>query len=130
MQATLQETGTLPQTRSAAMPAWVPLLLSLPAWIPLAVAALRAWARGQIATAFIAYDLPYYVANARQHFENGFHLFYNNPYASYGSPDIYFQPHLFLLGVLQWMGAQSGSFPDPVRRGRGSVRGHRGGESV
>jgi len=104
MQATLQETGTSPLTRSAAMPSWIPLLLSLPAWIPLAVAALRAWARGQIATAFIAYDLPYYVANGRQHFENGFHLFYNNPYASYGSPDIYFQPHLFLLGVLQWMG--------------------------
>ena len=104
MQATLQDTGTLPQTRSAAMPSWVPLLLSLPAWIPLAVAALRAWAKGQVATAFIAYDLPYYVANGRQHFENGFHFFYNNPYASYGSPAIYFQPHIFLLGVLQWMG--------------------------
>src|ERR1700689_3118640 len=94
MQATLQDTGTLPQTRSAAMPSWVPL----------AVATLRAWAKGQLATAFIAYDLPYYVANGRQHFENGFHVFYNNPYAIYGSPAIYFQPHIFLLGVLQWLG--------------------------
>ncbi|HEY2843755.1 MAG TPA: hypothetical protein VGJ09_08900, partial [Bryobacteraceae bacterium] len=31
-------------------------------------------------------------------------LFYNNPYAEYGSPDIYFQPHIFLLGVLQKLG--------------------------
>lgn len=109
MPATIQETKALAQLApadapAATMPLWVPLLLSLPAWIPLACAALRAWSKGRIPTAFIAYDLPYYVANARQHFEHGFHFFYNNPYASYGSPAIYFQPHLFLLGVLQWLG--------------------------
>ena len=86
------------------MPLAVPLLLSLPVWIPLLWTATRAWLGGRVPTAFIAYDLPYYVANGRQHFEQGFHLFYNNPYASYGTPAIYFQPHLFLLGVLQWLG--------------------------
>jgi hypothetical protein len=111
------------------MPSWVPLLLSLPAWIPLAVAALRAWAKGQVATAFIAYDLPYYMANGRQHFENGFHLFYNNPYASYGSPDIYFQPHIFLLGVLQWMGVTP-DLAGAVWNRLGGVRGHRGGKAI
>jgi len=95
-----QESGT----PRASIPLWVPLLLSLPSWIPLVTAMARAWAKGQFPTAFIAYDLPYYVANGRQHFEQGFHLFYNNPYAGYGTPAIYFQPHLFLLGVLQWLG--------------------------
>src|SRR5215510_10466110 len=68
-----------------AMPLVVPLLLSLPAWIPLVWTATRAWLAGTVPTAFIAYDLPYYVANGRQHFEQGFHLFYNNPYAAYGT---------------------------------------------
>ena len=86
------------------MPLAVPLLLSLPAWIPLLSAMLRARAKGQVPTAMMAYDLPYYLANGRQHFEQGFHLFYSNPYASYGSPAIYFQPHIFLLGLLQWLG--------------------------
>ena len=29
---------------------------------------------------------------------------YGNPYASYGTPAIYFQPHIFLLGLLQKVG--------------------------
>jgi hypothetical protein len=114
MEASVDETRTVspPSTpgseatplRAPAIPVGVPLLLSLPAWIPLIWVAARAWLHGQVPTAFIAYDLAYYVANGRQHFEQGFHLLYNNPYASYGTPAIYFQPHLFLLGVLQWIG--------------------------
>jgi hypothetical protein len=61
-----------------------------------------------IPTGFIQYDLAYYVANARQHFDEGFHLTYGNPYASYGTPAIYFQPHIFLLGILQKIGIGPG----------------------
>ena len=86
------------------MPLFVPLLLSIPAFFPLVWEALRAWSKGQVPTAFVQYDLPYYLANARQYFAEGFHLTYGNPYAPYGTPAIYFQPHLFLLGVLQWLG--------------------------
>jgi hypothetical protein len=86
------------------MPVWVPLLLSLPAFIPLVWTAIHAWTNGKIPTAFVQYDLAAYVANARQHFAQGFHLTYGNPYAAYGTPQIYFEPHLFLLGLLQWIG--------------------------
>jgi hypothetical protein len=104
MQATFQQTGTEPQTRTAVMPSWVPLLLSLPAWIPLIWTASRAWLNGKVPTAFVQYDLAGYLADARQHFSQGFHLAYGNPYASYGMPRIYFEPHLLLLGILQWLG--------------------------
>lgn len=86
------------------MPAWVPFLLSLPALIPLLAAYYHARSHGLVPTAFIQYDQPAYVANSRQHFEQGFHLTYGNPYARYGTPAIYFQPHLFVLGMMQWAG--------------------------
>lgn len=86
------------------IPLWVPLALSLPAFIPLIWTAIRAWSHGLIPTAFVQYDLAAYVANARQHFAQGFHLAYSNPYAPYGSPHIYFEPQLFLIGLLQWIG--------------------------
>jgi hypothetical protein len=92
------------RTTGPRMAAWIPLLLSLPALIPLLFARYHAWARGLAPTAFIQYDQPAYVAMARQHFLNGFHLTYANPYALYGSPAIYFQPHLFLIGMMQWAG--------------------------
>jgi hypothetical protein len=108
MASSVSETGTVPQTAPAglrtAMPLSVPLLLSLPAWIPLAWTAARAWRNGQVPTAFVQYDLAAYLANGRQHFADGFHLAYGNPYAGYGTPQIYFEPHLFLLGFLQWLG--------------------------
>jgi hypothetical protein len=104
-----QETKATPLTvrsgsTAGTMPAWVPLLLSLPAWIPLVWAAAKARWNGLVPTAFVHYDYPYYLANGRQHFANGFHLAYSNPYASFQSPNIYFQPHLFLLGVMQRLG--------------------------
>jgi hypothetical protein len=109
MQAAAAETGSASLTAEArrhnsAMPAWVPLLLSVPAWIPLAVTATRAGLQGKVPTAFVQYDLAAYLANARQHFTQGFHLAYANPYGSYGTPHIYFEPHLLLLGFLQWLG--------------------------
>jgi hypothetical protein len=88
----------------SSIPLRVPLLLSLPAFFPLVYAICSAWAKGLIPTGFIQYDLAYYVANARQHFDEGFRLTYGNPYAPYGTPAIYFQPHILLLGILQKFG--------------------------
>ena len=56
---------------------------------------------GTAFTGFIQYDQPLYMANARSFFDGHFHLFYNNPFsADPGTPRIYFQPHLFLLGAI------------------------------
>lgn len=106
MQATVPTVSSvLPEARAAQrIPLFVPLLASLPAYFPLVWTALRALASGLVPTAFIQYDLPYYLANGRQHFVGGFHLTYGNPYAPYGTPAIYFQPHIFLLGALQRIG--------------------------
>jgi hypothetical protein len=79
---------------------WVSLALLLP------VIALYAceYGRGDGTsfTGFIQYDQPYYMANARKFFDGGFHFLYGNPF----SPDphtaaIYFQVHLFALGLVQ-----------------------------
>jgi hypothetical protein len=53
-------------------------------------------------TGFIAYDTPYYMANAREHFDaGGFSLLYGSPFTyDYGTPRIYFQPLTLLLGLL------------------------------
>jgi hypothetical protein len=87
---------------------WVPVLLSLPALIPLAQSIVLARLRGEVATGFLTYDMPYYVANARAYFDQGFRLFYGNPYAGYDTPAIYFQPHTFLLGCMQQLGLDPG----------------------
>jgi uncharacterized membrane protein YvlD (DUF360 family) len=86
----------------------VPVLLAIPALIPLAQSIIGAWRRGEVATGFIIYDMPCYMANAREHFDQGFQLFYGNPYAGYDTPAIYFQPHIFLLGCLQQLGLDPG----------------------
>ncbi|MEP7352808.1 MAG: hypothetical protein ABI824_06220 [Acidobacteriota bacterium] len=115
--ATLPQIAQAPASKAEAhkqhhspIPAWVPLLLCLPAFIPLLVPAVQAWSRGLVPTVFAQYDLAYYLANGRQHFQDGFHLLYGNPYAQYGTPAIYFQPHVFLLGLLLKLGLS----PDAV----------------
>ena len=59
-------------------------------------------AQGLIPTGFIGYDMFYYMANAREYYDNeSFHLFYQNPFSGvYDNKYIYFQPHIFLLGLL------------------------------
>ena len=53
-------------------------------------------------TGFIQYDQPYYMANARKFFDGGFHFLYGNPFsADPGTPAIYFQIHLLVLGLVQ-----------------------------
>jgi hypothetical protein len=48
---------------------------------------------GEVPTGFIGYEMPYYLANAREHFDSGFGLTYRNPYDSADAPRIYFQPY-------------------------------------
>jgi hypothetical protein len=87
---------------------WVPVLLAIPALIPLANSLVRARWMGQVATGFIQHDMPYHIANARQHFVLGFQLLYSNPFAGYDTPALYFQPQTFLLGCLQQLGLDPG----------------------
>ncbi len=93
---------------TAAPPWWVPVMLAVPAFIPLLNSVAVASAKGPVATGFIHTDQPYYAANAREFFDEGFHLLYGNPYAGYDTPRIYFQPHLFLLGSFQQLGLDPG----------------------
>src|SRR6516162_4352191 len=52
-------------------------------------------------TGFIQYDQAYYMAEARQHFAGGFHLFYGLAGSSdYDTPRVYFRPQTVLLGAL------------------------------
>lgn len=92
-----------------APPRWLPVVLALPALIPLAQALWTAASRpGQVATGFIQYDMAYYLANARGHFQYGLRLFYPNPYADYGSPAIYAQPQSLVYAALQALGLDPG----------------------
>ncbi|MBY0502358.1 MAG: hypothetical protein K2X03_00510 [Bryobacteraceae bacterium] len=80
------------------------LLLALPAFYPLGHSLYAAWSQGLVPTGFVQYDLPYYLANAREHFDHGWRWMYGNPYAPLGTPGIYFQPHIFVLALLQAAG--------------------------
>ena len=103
------ENGTAtPSSQPPGLPLWVLPVLALPALIPLARAYITAYLKGRVPTGFVQYDMACYMANAREHFDNGFQLLYGNPYASYQTPAIYFQPHIFVLGVLQRVGLDPG----------------------
>jgi hypothetical protein len=78
--------------------------LALPALLPLVFSAVSAWSQGLVPTGFIQYDMAYYPANAREHFDHGWTLTYGNPYAPAGTPAIYFQPHILFLAILQALG--------------------------
>jgi hypothetical protein len=64
--------------------------------------------KGKVPTGFIQYEMPYYMANGREYFDQGFQLTYGNPYAPYGTPAIYFQPQILLLGCLHKLGLDPG----------------------
>src|SRR5262249_40141202 len=56
---------------------------------------------GSLATGFLQYDQPYYMAIARRYFNGGFPLLYGLPFSpGDGTPRLYFQPQTLLLGVL------------------------------
>src|SRR5580698_3872962 len=83
---------------------WAALLLSLPALLPLAGAIVVPYLHNMVPTGFIEYDMPFYMANARAQFSQGFHLLYGNPFAGYDTPAIYFQPQILLLGCMLQLG--------------------------
>lgn len=83
-------------------------MLAVPALVPMAHAYIAPLAKGMVPTGFIQYDMPYYMANARECFDRGFHLLYGNPYAGYETPRIYFQPQIVLLGCLERLGLEPG----------------------
>ena len=78
------------------------ILLALPSLIPLATHFWFANRAGENATGFIQNDQPYYMANAREHFDSGtFQWTYGNPNDwQSDSPRIYFQPQSLLLGAI------------------------------
>ncbi|MGB7925605.1 MAG: hypothetical protein WCF57_20370 [Pyrinomonadaceae bacterium] len=77
----------------------ISLALAAPACLPYLTHYLKSTG-DLIATGFIQYDMPYYMANAREYFDGG-GLTYGNPFSpSYGTPAIYFQPLTLLLGAI------------------------------
>ncbi|WP_435016131.1 hypothetical protein TA3x_003691 [Tundrisphaera sp. TA3] len=85
------------------------LLLAAPFFLPYASHFMTA--PGRLPTGFIQYDMPYYMANAREHFDNGrFQFFYSNPFdPRYEAPAIYVQPMSLMLGmILHATGADPG----------------------
>src|SRR4051794_5817902 len=77
----------------------ISLILMSPATIPYLVHLLPT--PGWRPTGFIQPDMAYYMANAREHFDNDrFQLFYGNPFSpSYETKAIYFQPMTLVLGL-------------------------------
>ena len=66
-----------------------------------AVYLLHFFGPGERPTGFIQYDMPYYLANAREIFERGNGFAYPNPYdPTENAPLLYFHWFLWLLGAL------------------------------
>ena len=86
----------------------ISLALAIPAGWPYLTHYLKRTG-DRVATGFIQYDMPYYMANAREYFDTG-GLTYGNPFSpSYETPAIYFQPMtLFLGAVWRLTGADPG----------------------
>ena len=92
------------------------LFLALPAAIPYATHYLMA-PPGLIPTGFVAYDMPYYFANGREHFDSGeFRWTYGNPSdVSYETARIYVQPLSLALGAIwRWTGLAPGVVFDGI----------------
>lgn len=66
--------------------------------------------QGTLPAGFIQYDQAYYMAEAREHWDGGFHLLYGSPAsANYDTPRVYFRPQTLLLGTLgKLTGAEPG----------------------
>jgi hypothetical protein len=79
----------------------VSVLLFAPFLLPFATHFLFP-AAGMYPSGFIQPDMPYYMGNAREHFDDGgFTLTYGLPYSpSYETPRLYFQPQTLLLGAV------------------------------
>ena len=80
----------------------VALALALPAALPYVAHVLRAAQGALLPTGFLVYDMAFYMANAREHFDGGgFRLLYGLPFSpAYTTPAVYFQPYTLLLGAV------------------------------
>lgn len=99
----MTQISSLDQPTKSGRTRWIlSLVLVLPALFPYFSHYRYAWAHGLIPTGFLIRDMPYYMSNARAHFAGGyFHLFYALPFSpNDDSPQIYFQPHVLLLGLI------------------------------
>ncbi len=80
---------------------WLAALLLL---LPVAILYLSHYLllpEGFYAHGFLQYDQPYYLANAREHFDAGFSLLYRLPFTpNYETPALYFQPLSLALGAI------------------------------
>jgi hypothetical protein len=87
-----------------------PWLFSLVLFVPVLVFYLghftSSWTDANLtATGFVQTDMAYYMANAREYFDQDrLHLFYPSAFTSGfdGSP-IYFQPHTIVLAIVWWL---------------------------
>lgn len=94
--------GARPSGPGRAGDGLVALALALPAALPYVAHVLRAAQGALLPTGFLVYDMAFYMANAREHFDGGgFRLLYGLPFSpAYTTPAIYFQPHTLLLGAV------------------------------
>ena len=100
---TLSETATVDRPLLGGPRLWLlAAVLMVPAFAPLVGHYIGFWRDGLVPTGFVIYDTPYYLANAREHFDAGhFTWAYSNPFSfDYASPRIYFQPLTLVLGIL------------------------------
>src|SRR5919204_5656343 len=89
-------------SRRRSLIVWVAsLLLFLPFYYPVLTHFLYP-PDGMLPTGFIQPDIASYLANAREHFDDGsFRLFYGIPFSPfYSTPRIYFQPQILTLALL------------------------------
>ncbi|MBE0644947.1 MAG: hypothetical protein IH600_12765 [Bacteroidetes bacterium] len=94
--------GKSPAFSRVARDVLVAILYATPVFVYYAAHFMYRTPAGGEPTGFVVYDMPYYMANARQYVEHGFsQLFYANPFDyPVGSPKIYFQPLIYILGLL------------------------------
>ncbi|MEX0921644.1 MAG: hypothetical protein WD489_05675 [Rhodovibrionaceae bacterium] len=86
---------------SPSLKRWLAALALLTPVILLYLAHYLLLPEGLFAHGFLQYDQPYYLANAREHFDAGFSLLYRLPFSpNYDSPALYFQPLSLVLGSI------------------------------
>ncbi|MBX6312958.1 MAG: hypothetical protein IRY99_08600 [Isosphaeraceae bacterium] len=103
----VEEAATL--RPAAALRPWIAsLLLVLPAAIPYTVHALIRKPYS-LPTGYIQYDMPIYMAKAREYFDAGRpRVSYSNPCSdSYAGPRLYFQPWTWALGLVHHYSGQA-----------------------
>lgn len=95
---------------SSSLKRWLAALALLTPVILLYLAHYLLLPEGLFAHGFLQYDQPYYLANAREHFDAGFSLLYRHPFSpNYDTPALYGQPLSLALGtILQVTGIDPG----------------------